>query len=82
MDLGPINSIRPFGTIEPTGTDLELPAVARVEKSSRPDKYSASRRQLPARPDDEIADSMKEPAAEPSDPGDEIEPGGNVSIFA
>jgi hypothetical protein len=70
MDLGPINSIRPFGAIEPTGTDLELPAVARVEKSSRPDK------------DDEIADSMKEPATEPSDPGDEIEPGGNVSIFA
>lgn len=81
MDLGPIIPVRPFSAIQPRGPDPELPAVVRVENSSRPDGYSPGQ-QSAGQQDDELAALPEEPATETTDPGDETPSGANVSFFA
>lgn len=82
MDLGPIPNFGALTPIQPQSDSPELPAVYRVENSSRAGGHSANRKPSPARQDSEFAEHVEEPAEEaPSNPS-ETGTGSNISFFA
>ena len=84
MELGPIGGFRPVAASEPKVTDIELPAVSQIDNSSRPGKYSSSRRQAPGRQDgDDSQFAEAAPEEVPADPAaSDADPESNISFFA
>ncbi len=83
MELGPIGGFPPLAASELQSSDIELPAVAKIDSSARPGKYSSSRRQSAGRQEaDSAAPAPQDAAVEPAVPDPDEDPGSQISFFA
>jgi len=82
MGIGPIPDLRPVPD-DPTASAVrELPAVNRVENSSRSGRYAAGRRQPGERPAPDSVRLSDGAVLEEPIPESEGQPDGNINFFA
>jgi hypothetical protein len=75
-------NLRPLSAIPPSVSDSELLPVSRVENTARSGKDSSSRRQPPARRQDDVVELSGQGPVESSAPAAEATSDGQISFFA